>query len=52
MHLYFLAAGLISGVLLNIPFLLAVSLLMFFISLFVHLPKKGLADRPGATESG
>jgi len=42
-HLYFLAAGLISGVLLDIPFLLAVSLLMFLVSLFIHRPKKVLA---------
>jgi hypothetical protein len=43
MHLFFLAAGLVSGVLLNIPFLLAVSLVMLCISLFIHLPKKALA---------
>jgi hypothetical protein len=42
-HLFFLAAGLVSGVLLDIPFLLAVSLLMFFFSLFIHFPKKALA---------
>ncbi len=38
LHLYFLAAGLISGVLLTIPIPLGVSLGMMFISIFVHRP--------------
>jgi hypothetical protein len=41
-HVYFLAVGLISGVLLDIPALLGVSLLMFFLSVFIHWPKKGI----------
>jgi hypothetical protein len=42
-HLFFLIVGLVSGVLLDIPFLLVVSLLMFLFSLFIHFPKKTLA---------
>ena len=42
-HLYFLGAGLLSGALLNNLFLLAVSLLMFLISLYIHRPPKRLA---------
>ena len=38
-HTFFLAAGLLSGVILSIPFLLGVSLLMFVVSLFVHRPQ-------------
>ncbi len=36
LHVFYLAAGLISGVLFQPPFLLAVSLLMFAIAVFVH----------------
>lgn len=36
-HLYFLTAGLLSGVILDSPILLAVSLIMFAISLIIHL---------------
>jgi hypothetical protein len=50
MHLYFLAAGLISGILLNIPFLLAVSLAMLFLSVFVHRPFRPKARSALATD--
>ncbi len=36
LHIFYLAAGLISGVLFQPPFLLMVSLLMFAITVFVH----------------
>jgi len=37
-HTYFLGAGLLSGTILDPPLLLAVSLSMFFISLYLHYP--------------
>jgi hypothetical protein len=37
-HLYTLFAGLISGVILDPPFLLAISLVMFAIALYLHRP--------------
>jgi len=37
-HAYLLVAGLISGVILDPPFLLLVSLVMFGIALFLHRP--------------
>jgi hypothetical protein len=37
-HVYLLAAGLVSGVILAPPFLLFVSLLMLGIALFLHRP--------------
>ena len=46
-HFYFLAAGLLTGILLNIPFLLAVSLGMFCLALLVHLPKRNLKPVEG-----
>ncbi|HXF83855.1 MAG TPA: carotenoid biosynthesis protein [Anaerolineales bacterium] len=38
-HLYILIAGLISGTILNPPFLLFVGLVMFAISLYLHSPR-------------
>ncbi len=37
-HLYFLVAGLVSGVILEPPFLLGVSLFMFIVALVLHRP--------------